>query len=44
MKRLITDKLIEWKNSSSRKPLLIKGAKTGRKNLCFVGIREKLLR
>ena len=27
MKRLITDKLIEWKNSSSRKPLLIKGAR-----------------
>lgn len=27
MKRLIFDKLIEWKNSSSRKPLLIKGAR-----------------
>lgn len=27
MKRLIIDKLIEWKNSSSRKPLLIKGAR-----------------
>lgn len=27
MKRLITDKLIEWKNSSSRKPLLLKGAR-----------------
>ena len=27
MKRLITNKLIEWKNSSSRKPLLIKGAR-----------------
>ncbi|MGN0566889.1 MAG: ATP-binding protein [Candidatus Limousia pullorum] len=27
MKRLIADKLIAWKNSSSRKPLLIKGAR-----------------
>ncbi|MGN1051980.1 MAG: ATP-binding protein [Candidatus Scatosoma sp.] len=27
MKRLIADKLIEWKNSTSRKPLLIKGAR-----------------
>lgn len=27
MKRLITDKLIEWKNSPSRKPLLVKGAR-----------------
>ena len=27
MKRLIFDKLTEWKNSSSRKPLLIKGAR-----------------
>ena len=27
MKRLISDKLIEWKNSSSHKPLLIKGAR-----------------
>lgn len=27
MKRLITDKLVEWKNSSLRKPLLLKGAR-----------------
>ena len=27
MRRLIFDKLIEWKNSSSRKPLLLKGAR-----------------
>ena len=27
MKRLITDKLVEWKNSSFRKPLLLKGAR-----------------
>lgn len=27
MKRLITDKLIEWKNSIHRKPLLLKGAR-----------------
>ena len=27
MKRLIIDKLIEWKNSNSRKPLLLKGAR-----------------
>lgn len=27
MKRLITDKLIEWKNSKARKPLLVKGAR-----------------
>lgn len=27
MKRLITDKLIDWKNSPSRKPLLLKGAR-----------------
>ena len=27
MKRLITNKLIEWKNSPERKPLLIKGAR-----------------
>lgn len=27
MKRLITDKLVEWKNSSARKPLLVKGAR-----------------
>ena len=27
MKRFITDKLIEWKNSSDRKPLIIKGAR-----------------
>lgn len=27
MKRLITEKLIEWKNSASRKPLLLKGAR-----------------
>lgn len=27
MKRFITDKLIEWKNSSDRKPLIIRGAR-----------------
>lgn len=27
MKRFIMDKLIEWKNSSSRKPLILKGAR-----------------
>ena len=27
MKRFITKKLIEWKNSKERKPLIIKGAR-----------------
>lgn len=27
MKRFIMDKLIEWKNSDSRKPLILKGAR-----------------
>ncbi len=26
MKRRITEKLIEWKNTSTRKPLLLRGA------------------
>lgn len=26
MKRLITEKLVKWKNSHSRKPLILKGA------------------
>ena len=27
MKRFITDKLIKWKNSKDRKPLILKGAR-----------------
>ena len=27
MKRFITEKLVEWKNSKDRKPLILKGAR-----------------
>lgn len=27
MQRFMTDKLIEWKNSKTRKPLILKGAR-----------------
>ena len=36
MKRLITDKLVEWKNSSLRKPLLLKGARQVGKTYAFL--------
>lgn len=35
MKRFITEKLIAWKNSKDRKPLILKGALSSWKNLYF---------
>lgn len=41
MKRLITDKLVEWKNSSFRKPLLLKGARQVGKTYALLEFGKK---
>ena len=35
MKRFITEKLIDWKNSKNRKPLILKGARQVGNNVKF---------
>ena len=43
MKRFITKKLIEWKNSKERKPLIIKGARQVGKTYILKKLQNKLL-
>ena len=43
MKRFILDKLIDWKNSKDRKPLILKGARqVGKTYILKELIREQL--
>ena len=41
MQRFITEKLIEWKNSKDRKPLIIKGARQVGKTYILKEFGEK---
>ena len=41
MKRFITEKLINWKNSTNRKPLILKGARQVGKTYILKGIWSK---
>ena len=41
MQRFMTDKLIEWKNSKTRKPLILKGARQVGKTFLLKSFGEK---
>ena len=43
MYRIAMEKLLKWKESKRRKPLIIEGARQVGKNLADEGIREALL-
>ena len=43
MERLILKKLLDWKNSPYRKPLILKGGASGWKNMDFTRIWQTLL-
>ena len=43
MERLILKRLLEWKNSPYRKPLILKGVRQDGQNVDSQGIRQTLL-
>lgn len=43
MERFVLKKLVDWKNSPYRKPLILKGGASGRKYMDFKRIWQALL-